>query len=136
VHDAGIIGLTLNPKDKMSASRTPLGLYKILFCFEAHVHESILLYPPHPTPALPTPLQYYSTIIEQYTTPPPNSCSHAIHHTILVITIYERWEKKKTPPGNSLGPRGVSWGLATDHRTHTHSTQQQPPSLCCGAGGC
>jgi len=38
-------------------------------------------------PALPTLVQYYSTIIRQYTTPLPTSRLYAIHHTILVIPI-------------------------------------------------
>jgi len=69
--------------DFLAASQ--LGLYNILFYFEAHVYESILFSPP--PPALPTLLQYYCPIIEQYTTPPPNSCLYAIHHTLLAITI-------------------------------------------------
>jgi len=35
---------------------------------------------------------------------------------------------EKNSPGNFLGPRGVSWGLATD-QDPTHSTQQQTLSL-------
>ena len=38
-------------------------------------------------PALPTLLQYYCTILGQYTTPLPTSRLYAIHHTIFVITI-------------------------------------------------
>ena len=38
-------------------------------------------------PALRTLVQYYCTIIGQYTTPPLNSRLDAMHHTILVITI-------------------------------------------------
>jgi len=37
--------------------------------------------------------------------------------------------KKKTPPGNFLGPRGVSWGLATDQDPHTQHTATAPLSL-------
>jgi len=40
-----------------------------------------------PPPALPILLQCYCPIIEQYTTPPPNSRLYPIHHAILVITI-------------------------------------------------
>jgi len=43
----------------------------------------------HPAhlPAFPTLVQYYCTIIRQYTTPLPTSRVYALHHTILVITI-------------------------------------------------
>jgi len=45
-----------------------IGVYKILFHFEAYVHESIIfMSPPHPYFPL---LLYYCTIIAQYTTPP------------------------------------------------------------------
>jgi len=37
-------------------------------------------------PALPALVQYYCTIIGQYTTPPPDSRLYAVHHTILLIT--------------------------------------------------
>jgi len=63
-----------------------IGLYKIFFSCEAVVHESTICSPPRP-PALPTRVQYYCTIIGQYTTPPPNSRLYAMHHIILVITI-------------------------------------------------
>jgi len=62
------------------------GLHKILFYFEAFVHESIILSLPLP-PALPALLQYYHTYIAQYTTPPTTSRLYAMHHTILVIEI-------------------------------------------------
>ena len=45
------------------------------------------VYSPRP-PALSTLVQYDCTIIGQYTTPPPNSRLKAMHHTILVITIW------------------------------------------------
>ena len=64
-----------------------LGLYKIFFPCEAGVPESTIL---SSTPAhlhCPTLVQYYCTIIGQYTTPPPNSRLYAIHHAILVIKI-------------------------------------------------
>jgi len=52
------------------------------------VHESTILSPPPPRPpALPTLVQYHCTIIRQYMTPTSNSGLHAIHHTILVITV-------------------------------------------------
>jgi len=38
-------------------------------------------------PALPTLVQYYCTILGQYTTPLPTSRLYAIHHKILVIAI-------------------------------------------------
>ena len=41
---------------------------------------------PRRPPALPTLVQYYCTV-GQYTTPHPDCCLSAIHHTILVITI-------------------------------------------------
>jgi len=44
-------------------------------------------FPSHRLPALPTLVQYYCTIIGQYTSPLPTSGLYAIHHTILVITI-------------------------------------------------
>jgi len=47
----------------------PLGLYKILFHFDAFVHESTI--PLFLLPALPSLVQYYCTPIAQYTTPPP-----------------------------------------------------------------
>ena len=37
--------------------------------------------------ALPTLVQYHCTAVWRYTTPPPTSRFHAIHHTILVTTI-------------------------------------------------
>jgi len=45
-------------------------VYNIFIYSEAIVHESTILSPPRP-PALPTLVQYYCTIIGQYTTPPP-----------------------------------------------------------------
>jgi len=63
---------------------TQVGLYKILFHFEAFVHESILrVFLP---PALPALLQYDHTSMAQCTTPPTTRL-YAIHPTILVITI-------------------------------------------------
>jgi len=63
--------------------------YKIFVYFEAVVHDATILSPPPPPPlsALPTLVQYYCTIIGQYTTSLLTSRLFAIHHTILVITI-------------------------------------------------
>jgi len=44
------------------------------------------LHPPRP-PTMPTLVQYYCTIIGQYTTPLPTSRLYSIHHARLVITI-------------------------------------------------
>ena len=63
---------------------TGVGLYKIFVYFG--VHEATILSSPHP-PALPTLMQYYCTIIGQYSTPLPIIRVYAKHHTILVITI-------------------------------------------------
>jgi len=57
-----------------------------LFYFEAVVHETTMLSFPPPTCIARPGVQHYCTIIGQYTTPPPDSRSYAIHHTILVIT--------------------------------------------------
>ena len=51
------------------------------------MHKSTLISPPPRPRALPTLVQYYCTIIGQYTTPLPTSRVYAIHHTILVISI-------------------------------------------------
>jgi len=64
-----------------------VGLYKIFVYFEAVVHKAAISFPPPRLPALPTLVQYYCTIIGQYTIPLPTSCLFAIHHTILAITI-------------------------------------------------
>ena len=50
------------------------------------MHESTICSYPRPS-ALPSLVQYYCTIIRQYTTPLPTSRLYAEHHTILVITI-------------------------------------------------
>jgi len=68
--------------------RSGIGPYKILVYLEAVVHESsILACPPPRPPALPTLVQYYCTMIGQYTTPLPTSRVYAIHLTILAITV-------------------------------------------------
>jgi len=64
-----------------------VSLYKIFVHVEAVVHESTIFYPLRP-PALPTLVQYYCTTFGQYTTPVPTSRLYAIHHTIMVITIW------------------------------------------------
>jgi len=61
-------------------------LYKILFYFEAFVHESIILLLPPSTCIVHTVailLQYYCAIFE----PPSTSLWYVIHHTILCIAI-------------------------------------------------
>jgi len=67
-------------------SAAGFGLYKILFYFEAFVHESIILLLPPPTciaHMVARLLQDYCAIFE----PPPTDRYYAIHHTILCITI-------------------------------------------------
>ena len=73
-------------EDHVANLRGQFGLYKIFVNVEAAVHKSTILSFPRP-PALPTLVQYYRTIIGQYTTPLPTSRLYAIHHTVLVITI-------------------------------------------------
>jgi len=63
-----------------------VGHYKRFVYFEAVVHDAPVFYSPR-LPALPTLVQYYCTIIGQYTTPLSTSRLYAIHHTIL-ITIW------------------------------------------------
>ena len=50
-----------------------LGLYKILFYFEAFVHETIFVLVPPPIWG-PTRLQWYCTTVAQYTFPPRHPC--------------------------------------------------------------
>ena len=61
------------------------GIYKVLFYFEAFVHESIILLSPPPTCTARTIailLHVYCAIYDA----PPTTLVYAIHHTILVIT--------------------------------------------------
>jgi len=65
---------------------TWLGLYKILFDFEAFVHESFILSLPPPTCIARTIamlLHVYCAIYDA----PPTPLLYAIHHTILVMAI-------------------------------------------------
>jgi len=68
--------------------------YTILFYSKAFVYESNTISSPSP-PALVSLLQYYCTNIGQYTSPPPNYFSCAIHHKRLVIKISG---KGQSPP--------------------------------------
>jgi len=71
-----------------------LGLYKILFYFEAFVHESIILLLPTPTCIARTIamlLHVYCAIYEA----PPTHLLYAMHTTILVMAI----SCKGQPPG-------------------------------------
>jgi len=62
------------------------GLYKILFYFEAHVHESIIFYCSLPTRIAHTialRLHDYCAMYDAPPTPP----LYVIHHTMLVMAI-------------------------------------------------
>ena len=63
-----------------------VGVYKILFYFEAHVHESIIFLLPPPTRIARTiarPLHDYCAIYH----PPPTLLVYTIPHTTLVMAI-------------------------------------------------
>ena len=62
-----------------------LAFTRYLFTSRLVCRNQPSFHPPRP-PALPTLVQYYCTIIGQYTTPLPTPRVCAIHHTILVIT--------------------------------------------------
>ena len=72
---------TWSPIRSVTRGLHGLGVYKILFYFEAYVHELIILLAPRP-PALPTLLHYYFTIITQSTTPlrPPLCMPYIIQY--------------------------------------------------------
>jgi len=62
------------------------GVYKILFHFEASVHESIFLVYPPPTciaGTIPILLHVHCAIYDA----PSTALGYAIHHTILAIAI-------------------------------------------------
>jgi len=64
-------------------------------------------------PALATPLRYYCTTIGQYTSPPPTPLLHAIHYTVLVITISckgqgNKWGADQSGGGLYKTPSGTS----------------------------
>jgi len=69
--------------------RVRFGLYKILFYFEAHVHESILFDCSLPTHIAHTITQCGRTTIARYTThdAPPTPLLYAIHHAVLIVAI-------------------------------------------------
>jgi len=77
------------PRQCFGVSKAP----HIILAFTRYSFTSRLLCKKQPSihsprlPALPTLVQYYCTIIGQYTTPLPTSRVYALHHTILVITI-------------------------------------------------
>jgi len=100
IHQPRRAPATNTPARPTAAGDPQLGLYKIFVYFEAAVHDPTILSPP-PPPALPTLVQYYCTIIGQYTTPPPTSRLYAIHHTILVITISCKGQPTAPPSGPS-----------------------------------
>jgi len=80
---------TATPTRRRSSTRSwaqQVGLYKIFVYSKLLRTNQPSVHSPRP-PALPTLVEYYCTIIRQYTTHLPTSRLHAIHHTVLVITI-------------------------------------------------
>ena len=63
-----------------------LGLYKILFYFEAFVYESIIRVLPPPTCIARTIAMLLHVYCARYDAP-PTPLFYAIHHTILVMAI-------------------------------------------------
>jgi len=81
------------------------GVYKILFYFEAYVHESIILLLPPPTRVAHTLailLQYYCAIFDLLPTPR----FHAKHHAIVCIAISSEAKPHPTSPFSFAGGGG------------------------------
>jgi len=85
-----------------------IGVYKILFHFEAWVDESILFYCPPPSPALPTLLHHFCTTIAQHP-PSPTPMLYAIYHTILVMAISRKGQDDQGSDLCSSSDFGLTW---------------------------
>ena len=85
----------------------------------------------HPRPpAFPTLVQYECTIIGQYTTPQPTARLHAMHHTILVITISCKAQAVRRPavaPRWERRPQRHSGGGGPARKAAIGSRRRLPP---------
>jgi len=77
----------LNMQSKEYQTVFYFGLYKILFYFEAFVHESIILLLPTPTCIARTIAMLFHVYCAIYDATPPTPPVYATHHTILVMAI-------------------------------------------------
>ena len=74
-----------------------VGLYKILFHFEAVVHKSTILSPPPAHLHFPPWCNTIARLLLPYKTPLPTSRLYAIHHARLVITISCKGQAGRLP---------------------------------------